>query len=113
LQLLASRVEPRRRFRLGRGAAWYQQCFGGAATGRERTDRQIRPNGIWQIRVAPEAGDQQVLELEQFVAELLRNGSNASSAQELLKNKTWSLAFMRARKVFLERCFPEKVLHGP
>jgi hypothetical protein len=47
--------------------------------------------------------------LEQFIAELLRNGSDASSAQELLKNKSWSLAFMRTRKLFLERCFPEKL----
>ena len=52
--------------------------------------------------------EQWLLQLEQFIAELLRNGSDASSAQELLKNKTWSLAFMRARKLFLERCFPEK-----
>ncbi len=56
--------------------------------------------------------EQWVLRLEPLIAELLRNGSDASSAQELLKNKTWSLAFMRTRKLFLERCFPEKVLHG-
>ena len=54
--------------------------------------------------------EQWVLQLEQFIAELLRNGSDASSAQELLKSKTWSLAFMRARKRFLE-CFirPEEL----
>jgi uncharacterized coiled-coil protein SlyX len=53
--------------------------------------------------------EQWLLQLEQFIAELLRNGSDASSAQELLKNKIWSLAaFMRARKplsgAFLKSC---------
>ena len=56
--------------------------------------------------------EQWVVQLEQFIAELLRNGSDASSAQELLKNKSWSLAFMRTRKLFLERCFPEKLLQA-
>jgi hypothetical protein len=55
--------------------------------------------------------EQWVQQTEEFLAELLRDGSDASSAQELLENKNWSLAFMRVRKLFLERCFPERVLH--